>query len=170
MVHYLDRENQAHSGVVYVDISLQEKVYVKLSEGNPYSADFPTDTTYYGLPIYDLRGISRAEAEEKIDHVVWDNKGEPTHVYTATAASNFAATNMVWAYKFNIVGTEGPMAAQTTMYIQNSKGEHIDSIKLIGSEVWNPAITDDGRFIAYSYGRAYPEEGGGDSYRTSSNL
>lgn len=161
VVHVLDRKNQTNTGIVYVDKNLEKFNYVTLTEKNPYRCDFPSDTTYLGLPVYDVRGISRKEIEKKLPNVIWDNKGEPTHIYTRSVASNFGATNMVRGYNFSIIGTEGPMAVQSKLYIEDNQGIYLDSIEYIGLEIWHPAITDDGRFVTYYYGRAFPREGGG---------
>lgn len=161
VVHILDRGDQTKTGIVYVTEDLTELNYVTLVGANPYSCDFPSDTTYLGFPIYDVRGVSKEEIKSKISKIRWDNSGEPSHIYTRSVVSEFAPTYMVRGYCFNVLGAKGPMAVQSKIYVEDKKGNYIDSIELIGYEMWHPSITDDGRFLAYEYGRAYPEEGGG---------
>ncbi len=161
VVHVLDRKDQIQTGIIYVDKEINNFKYITGVDRNPYHSSYPIEKIYQRYPVYDVRGVSRKEIEKKIPNVIWDNKGEPTHIYTRSVASNFGATNMVRGYNFSIIGTEGPMAVQSKLYIENNKGEYLDSIEHKGSEIWHPAITDDGKFVAYLYGRAFPKEGGG---------
>ncbi len=162
VVHILDRKDRTKTGVVYVNKDLDKFNYVTLIGGNPYQCSFPVDTSYLGFPVYDLIGKSRAEVEAEIPNVVWDNTGEPTRVGTLSFSSNFGPTYKANGYRFNIMGTNGTMAVQSKIYLLDKTGSKVDSIERIGSEVWHPAVTDDGRYMAYLYGRAYPKEGGGD--------
>jgi Tol biopolymer transport system component len=49
------------------------------------------------------------------------------------------------------------MAAKSMIYIIDKYGFKVDSIERIGEEVWHPRVTDDGKYLAYIYGRAYPD-------------
>jgi len=168
VVHYLDFNDRTKTAEIYLNKDLEITRYLNFVDSNPYHLKgLKVIALELGNPVYDLKGKTRKEVEEIIPNIKWDNTGEPIVARLWSGGSNFAPNRTATLYQIYIDGTEGSMAVNSMLRILDKYGNKIDSLEFTGQEIWHPRVTNDGRYLAYLYGRAYPD---GEEGKVTQNM